>query len=285
MSSSDSAPADTAVSGAPDRAAAAEPVGPEQGTVTPPAEPGTATLVVEIGVEEMPPAEVTRTSQAVRTALTEKLGATRLGHGEIRVDASPRRVVATVLGVETREADYKQTVRGPRVSAAFDADGNPTKAAIGFARSNGAEPADLGRVTVGANEHVALTRQVVGRSAEDVLSALLSEVVTGLRSEKNMRWNAPRLSFTRPIRWIMALLGERVVPFTVSSLTSGRTTQVHRDAVPPTAEVPTADGYLPFLKEHGILADAAERRASWWTARHGSPRPWADASRRSSTAR
>ncbi|WP_267036927.1 glycine--tRNA ligase [Streptomyces sp. NBC_00091] len=260
VSSSDSAPAEAAVSEAPDRAAAAEPVGPEQGTVTPPAEPGPATLVVEIGVEEMPPAEVTRTSQAVRTALTEKLGATRLGHGEIRVDASPRRVVATVLGVETREADYEQTVRGPRVSAAFDADGNPTKAAIGFARSNGAEPADLGRVTVGANEHVALTRQVVGRSAEDVLSALLSEVVTGLRSEKNMRWNAPRLSFTRPIRWIMALLGERVVPFTVSSLTSGRTTQVHRDAVPPTAEVPTADGYLPFLKEHGILADAAERR-------------------------
>lgn len=259
-SSSDSAPADTAVSEAPGREAAAEPVKAEQSTVTPPSEPGPATLVVEIGVEEMPPAEVTRTSQAVRTALTEKLGATRLGHGEIRVDASPRRVVATVLGVEPREADYEQTVRGPRVSAAFDAEGNPTNAAIGFARSNGAEPADLGRVTVGANEHVALTRQVVGRSAEDVLSALLSEVVTGLRSEKNMRWNAPRLSFTRPIRWIMALLGERVVPFTVSSLTSGRTTQVHRDAVPPTAEVPTADGYLPLLKEHGILADAAERR-------------------------
>ncbi|GGU81838.1 glycine--tRNA ligase [Streptomyces filipinensis] len=225
-----------------------------------PAGPAPATLVLEIGVEEMPPAEVTRTSQAVQAALTEKLATTRLGHGEISVSASPRRVVAVVSEVQPREADYEQTVRGPRVSAAYDAEGNPTKAAVGFARSQGADPADLGRVTVGANEHVALTRQVVGRSAEEVLSSLLPEVVTGLRGEKNMRWNAPRLSFTRPIRWIMALLGDQVIPFTVSSLTSGRTTQVHRDAVAPAVEVPTADAYLSFLKEHGILADAAERR-------------------------
>ncbi|MFE5034942.1 glycine--tRNA ligase [Streptomyces sp. NPDC056683] len=225
-----------------------------------PAEPRPATLVVEIGVEEMPPAEVTRTSQAVHDALAERLAATRLGHGGISVCAGPRRVVATVVGVQPREADHEWTVRGPRVSAAYDAEGNPTQAAIGFARSQGADPAGLGRVTAGADEHVAVTRQVVGRPAEEVLSALLPDVVTGLRSEKNMRWNAPRLSFTRPIRWIMALLGERVVPFAVSGLTSGRTTQVHRGAVPPAVQVPTADGYLAFLRDHGILADAAERR-------------------------
>ncbi|MFF7472127.1 glycine--tRNA ligase [Streptomyces sp. NPDC008092] len=225
-----------------------------------PARPGPATLLVEIGVEEMPPAEVTRTSRAVHDALAEKLAATRLGHGDISVCAGPRRVVATVLGVLPREADHEQTVRGPRVSAAYDAEGNPTQAAVGFARSQGVDPSGLGRVTVGANEHVAVTRQVVGRSAEEVLSALLADLVTGLRSEKNMRWNAPRLAFTRPIRWITALLGERVVPFAVSGLTSGRTTQVHRDAVPPAVQVPTADGYLAFLEDHGILADAAERR-------------------------
>ncbi|MEU6481003.1 glycine--tRNA ligase [Streptomyces sp. NPDC047017] len=225
-----------------------------------PDEPGPATLMMEIGVEEMPPAEVTRTARAVRHALTGRLAATRLGHGHISVHAGPRRVVATVEGVEHREADHEQTLRGPRVPAAYDAEGNPTKAAVGFARSHGADPADLGRVTVGAHEHVALTRQVAGRPAEEVLAALLPEIVTGLRSEKNMRWNAPRLSFTRPIRWITALLGERVVPFTVAGLTSGRTTQVDRDAVPATVEVPTADGYPRFLKDHGILADAAERR-------------------------
>ncbi|MFF7353200.1 glycine--tRNA ligase [Streptomyces filipinensis] len=263
--SSGTSPATSGVQAAETRshADAGESAGAEAGAASEPvlpAGPAPATLVLEIGVEEMPPAEVTRTSQAVRAALTEKLATTRLGHGEISVSASPRRVVAVVSEVQPREADYEQTVRGPRVSAAYDAEGNPTKAAVGFARSQGADPADLGRVTVGANEHVALTRQVVGRSAEEVLSSLLPEVVAGLRGEKNMRWNAPRLSFTRPIRWIMALLGDQVIPFTVSSLTSGRTTQVHRDAVAPAVEVPTADAYLSFLKEHGILADAAERR-------------------------
>ncbi|MER5750823.1 glycine--tRNA ligase [Streptomyces sp. NPDC002088] len=219
-----------------------------------------ATLVLEIGVEEMPPAEVTRTSQAVRETLTEKLAATRLGHGDVSVFASPRRVVAVVEQVHPRESDHEQTVRGPRVSAAFDTEGNPTKAVIGFARSNGVDPADLGRVFVGGKEHVALTRQVVGRSADEVLSSLLPEVVTGLRAEKNMRWNSPGLAFTRPIRWITALLGERVIPFAVSTLTSGRMTRVHRDAAHPTVEVTTAEGYLSLLERHGVLADAAERR-------------------------
>ncbi|MFF2010028.1 glycine--tRNA ligase subunit beta [Streptomyces sp. NPDC058195] len=250
------APAEPAESAAPSEPAEVpEPVEPAA-----PVEAGPATLVMEIGVEEMPPAEVTRTSRAVREALTEKLAATRLGHGDIRVLASPRRVVAVVDGVEPREPDYERTVRGPKLSAAFDAEGNPTKAVLGFARSNGADPAELSRVTFGANEHVALTRQVAGRPAEEVLSALLPEIVTGLRAEKNMRWNVPKLAFTRPIRWIMALLGDRVVPFAVSTLESGRTTQVHRDAVRPVVEVPTADGYVSFLERHDILADADERR-------------------------
>ncbi|MFD7069702.1 glycine--tRNA ligase subunit beta [Streptomyces sp. NPDC059913] len=250
------APAEPVVPGP---VAPAEPVAVAE-PVAAPVEAGPATLVLEIGVEEMPPAEVTRTTRAVREALTEKLAATRLGHGAISVVAGPRRVVAVVDGVQPRETDYEQTVRGPKVSAAFDAEGNPTKAVLGFARSNGADPAELGRVVFGNNEHVALTRQVAGRPAQEVLSALLPEIVTGLRAEKNMRWNVPKLAFTRPIRWILALLGDEVVPFTVSTLESGRTTQVHRDAARPTVEVPTADGYLSFLEHHGILADAEERR-------------------------
>ncbi|GAA2449469.1 glycine--tRNA ligase [Streptomyces macrosporus] len=219
-----------------------------------------ADLVFEIGTEELPPAEVTRTAEAVRRALTEKLAATRLGHGEIDVVASPRRVVATVAAVGPREDDHEETVRGPRVSAAFDAEGRPTKAAEGFARSQGVDVDALGRVTVGGNEHVAVVRQVKGRPAVEVLSALLPEVVTELRAEKNMRWNAPRLAFSRPIRWLLALLGDEVVPVTVSTLVAGRTTRVHRNAERPVVEVPHASGYLDFLAEHGILADADRRR-------------------------
>ncbi|MFJ9853877.1 glycine--tRNA ligase [Streptomyces sp. NPDC101150] len=227
---------------------------------TEPAPAGPATLAFEIGVEEMPPAEVGRSARAVEEALAEKLAGTRLRHGAISVVATPRRVVALVEQVAAQEDDHLRTVRGPRVSGAFDAQGNATEAARGFARSQGLEVADLGRAVFGAHEHVVVTRRVSGRPALEVLAEILPASVTGLRAEKNMRWNAPGLVFTRPIRWLLALLGDRIVPFTVSSLSAGRTTQVHRDAPSPAVEVPSAEGYPAFLAEHGIVADAAERR-------------------------
>lgn len=219
-----------------------------------------ADLVFEIGFEELPPAEVTRTEEAVRAALTTKLAATRLRHGDIDVIASPRRVVATVASVAPQEEDSEQTSRGPRASAAFDADGRPTKAAEGFARGHGVGVEQLTRVEAGGHEYVAVVRQVKGRTAAELLATVLPTIVTELRAEKNMHWNAPQLSYSRPIRWIVALLGEDVVPFSVSTLVAGRTTQVHRNAAAPRVDVPTAVGYRAFLHGHGIIADAVERR-------------------------
>ncbi|MDH6111775.1 glycyl-tRNA synthetase [Kitasatospora sp. MAP12-15] len=219
-----------------------------------------ATLLFEIGVEELPPAEVTRTAEAVRVALGERLRATRLGHGAVRVHASPRRVVAVVEQVQPREEDHEQTVRGPRVSAAFDAEGRPTKAVLGFARSQGVEVAELDRVEEAGTAYVATTRRLAGRPAGEVLTGLLAELVGSLRAEKNMRWNAPGLAFSRPIRWLLALLGEQLLPVAVATLAAGRSTRVHRTAVRPTVEVPSAEGYLEFLAGHGILADVGQRR-------------------------
>ncbi|HEU5159755.1 MAG TPA: glycine--tRNA ligase [Streptosporangiaceae bacterium] len=219
-----------------------------------------AALAFEIGVEEMPPDEVTRSAAAVRAALTERLGATRLRHGAIEVVSSPRRIVAIVDDVAPREDDAEETVRGPRLSAAYDADGNPTKAAQGFARGQGIDVADLRPITVGAGEYAGYVRQVPGRPAAEVLAGLLPEIVTGLRADKNMRWNAPGLSFTRPIRWLLALLGPHVVPFTVAGLDSGRATRVHRTAPRPIVEIPGAEGYLDALRAHAIEPAAARRR-------------------------
>ena len=208
----------------------------------------------------MPPAEVTRTAEAVRSALTERLAATRLGHGAVRVHATPRRVVAVVERVQPREEDHEQTARGPRVSAAFDAAGEPTKAVLGFARSQGVDVAGLGRVEEAGTAYVATTRRLDGRPAAEVLAGLLAELVGALRAEKNMRWNAPGLAFSRPIRWLLALLGEQVLPVAVATLAAGRTTRVHRTAQQPTVEVASAEGYLELLAGHGVLADAGERR-------------------------
>ncbi|MGQ0838199.1 glycine--tRNA ligase [Actinokineospora sp.] len=223
---------------------------------------GARTLLFEIGTEELPPHEVGRTADAVRRALTDKLGATRLGHGEITTYATPRRVVALVEAVEPTEPDAERTVRGPRASAAFDADGAPTKAAAGFARGQGVDASALRRIDVDGVEYVGVTRTDVGRGAVEVLSGILGEIVGELRADKNMRWGDPKLSFTRPVRWLLALLGETTVPVAVSALAAGRTTRVHRTAEQPVVEVTSADGYLDFLVGHGIVADQERRRAA-----------------------
>jgi glycyl-tRNA synthetase len=221
-----------------------------------------STLLFEIGTEELPPAEVTRTVEAVGKAVADKLGATRLAHGAVEVHGTPRRIVVLVPDVAPREPDAEKTVRGPRVSAAFDADGNPTKAVQGFARGQGVDVDALGRVTENGVEHVALVRTDPGRGAVEVLSGLLGEVVAELRAEKNMKWNDPKLSFTRPIRWLLALLGSTPVPVAVSSLAAEPKTRVHRTASTPVVDVPTADGYLEFLAGHGIDASAEVRKAA-----------------------
>jgi glycyl-tRNA synthetase len=220
-----------------------------------------STLLFEIGTEELPHAEVRRTSGAVREALAAKLGETRLPHGEIRTYGTPRRIVAVVDAIEPREPDTERTVRGPRVSAAYDADGKPTKAAEGFARGQGVAVESLQRVEQGGAEYVAAARTDVGRSAAEALSGVLAAVVSELRSDKNMRWNDPNLSFSRAIRWLLALLGETPVPVSVSTLAAGQTTRVRRTAEQEVVDVPAADGYLDFLRTHEITADPTERRA------------------------
>jgi glycyl-tRNA synthetase len=225
-----------------------------------------STLLFEIGTEELPSAEVTRTAARVRQAVTDKLAATRLDHGDVRTYATPRRVVTIVDGVAPREPDAERTVRGPRVTAAFDAEGNPTRAATGFAAGQGVDVTDLARVDVQGVEHIAVVRTDAGRGAAEVLSGALAQVVAELRAEKNMRWSDPALSFTRPVRWLLALLDDVEVPIAVSALASGRTTRVHRTADTPTVSVPTAVGYPDFLAGHGILVDAAERRTRIVTA-------------------
>ncbi|MEV6922929.1 glycine--tRNA ligase [Dactylosporangium sp. NPDC051485] len=221
---------------------------------------GPSTVLVEMGMEELPPAEVARTAETLQAALAAALAGTRLDHGDITVYGAPRRVAAVITGVAAREDDHDRQVRGPRMSAAYDADGQPTKAALGFARGKGVDVAELQPVDVDGVTHVAVVQHVTGRTAATVLADVLPGIVAGLQAEKNMRWNAPGLSFSRPIRWIVALLGEHVVPFTVANLTSGRTTSVHRTADQPRVEIPAADAYLDTLTAHSITADAAVRR-------------------------
>ncbi|MFP3969390.1 glycine--tRNA ligase [Actinomadura fulvescens] len=236
---------------------------PPQAPATLPELDRAGTFALEIGVEELPPHEVAPTADQVTGALVGGLRETGLYGDESSAEtgATPRRIVAVVTGLRPREPDRERVVKGPRLSAAYDADGNPTKALQGFARGQGVDPAEVGTVTVGGVEYAGLVRTVTGRPAAEVLAELVPRVVRGLRADTNMRWNAPGVSFSRPVRWLVALLDEHVVPASVAGLATGRTTRVHRTAAEPLVSVPHADALTATLRANGIEPAVSRRRS------------------------
>jgi glycyl-tRNA synthetase len=250
------------------RAELNHPLGVVAPTVAPPVDrsgsaAGTSSrqFVCEVGTEEMPPSEARNARDQFERELTGRLAASRLAHGTLRVLATPRRLVAIVEDVTAKEPDESKVVRGPKVAAAFDADGNPTPAVRGFARSQGIDVTDLERAEVGGTEHMVVRRQEQGRPASVVLSEVVEGTVLALRSGKNMRWNDPKLAFTRPIRWVLALWGDEVVPVQASSLTSDRVTRVLRTAQEPVVTVASAEAYLQTVAAAGIVLDEQVRRS------------------------
>ncbi|QKW40425.1 glycine--tRNA ligase [Actinomadura sp. NAK00032] len=228
-----------------------------------PAAASAGTFALEIGVEELPPGEVGRTAEHVEGRLRDGLAEARLltDASSLTAYATPRRVIVLVDGLEAREPDTEQVVKGPRFAAAYDASGEPTRALEGFARGHGIEVSGVRKITVAGGEYAGYTRTVAGRSAAEVLAGLLPEIVTGLRAGKNMRWNAPGLSFARPIRWLVALLDDREVPVAAGGLTAGRATRVHRTSATPRVDVPDAASLVAVLREHGIEPAPSRRRA------------------------
>jgi glycyl-tRNA synthetase len=221
---------------------------------------GARTLIFEIGTEELPPAELRSARAQVSKLVTEGLAGTRLTHGEIRVYGTPRRLIAVVQAVGAREDDHVRVVKGPKTQAAYGADGTPTKALEGFARSQGVSASDVTTVELGGVPHVVVEKHEAGRAAPAVLATVLAQVVSGLRAAKNMRWNDPKLSFSRPVRWLTALWGDDVVPVTVSSLAAGRETRLLRTAAEPVIAIESAETFLETLGVNGIVADHEDRR-------------------------
>lgn len=220
-------------------------------------------LALEIGVEELPPHVVSQAIEQVRTALEDGLGASRLGYGEVSVTGTPRRIVAVVDGVGAHEPDAETLRKGPKVAAAYGPDGAPTGAALGFARGQGVDVSELVRAEFDGAEHVAVSVTEQGRGVYEVVGALVRDIVRGLRADKNMRWSDPTLSYSRAIRWVVALWGDDVVPVQVSEeLRTGRTTYVERTDREPLVEVRAADELVAELESRGIVLDPAARRAS-----------------------
>ncbi len=234
---------------------------PEAANPTPPLAPasvGRAPLLFEIGVEELPASHVSTALEQLRILVPEALDDARLAHGPVHVWGTPRRLVVVVEDMDLHQADEERVVKGPPAKIAFQ-DGQPTRAATGFARSQNVDVDDLRVEVVDGGEYVVATRREEGRPATEVLSMLLPQWVEALHFPRSMRWNETGVAFSRPIRWFVALFDEVVVPFTYAGLESGRVTRGPRPAGSPGVALSAAADYRETLKSYGVLVDAEVR--------------------------
>ena len=228
---------------------------------TPPAPPDSpANFLLEVGTEELPASELASALSQLREAVPGLLERLRLEHGEVRVLGTPRRLVVHVRDLAPRQPDREDVVKGPPADRAYDADGNPTKAAQGFARSKGVAVEDLEVREIAGGRYVVAVVREQGRSATEVLAEALPDLIANLHFAKTMRWNASRTAFSRPIRWLLALLGDRPIPFAYAGLVSGNSTRGLRFLEPEAIPVTTPAEYFAALEAQGILLDPAERR-------------------------
>ncbi len=218
------------------------------------------TLLLEIGVEELPHGDLTDALAQLKVAVPKLLADLRLDYDAIRIEGTPRRLVIGVQAVAPRQPDRETTVKGPPASRAFDADGKPTQAAEGFARGRGVEVADLQVREIDGGQYVVATVKEAGRPAGEVLVEALPELVARLSFAKSMRWNASNVAFSRPIRWFVALLGDVLLPFEYAGVPSGRISRGLRQYGSQDIEIPHADQYGELMAEHKIIIDVAQRR-------------------------
>lgn len=218
------------------------------------------TFLLEVGTEELPPADVEAACAQLGERFPRILAESRLKYEDITVEATPRRLVVEIKRLRRYQQDEIREVKGPLVSTAFGADGTPTKAALGFARAQRVEVADLHRQTVDGKEYVAAFSKQEILPAGQVLSTVLPEILRGITFKKSMRWNSSDVAFSRPIRWIVALFGDNVVPFTYAGITSGRTSKGLRGATEKPIDVINADTYRPTINAAGVILSSSLRQ-------------------------
>lgn len=219
-----------------------------------------AELFLEIGTEEIPAGFLPTAMADLERLIRKELETGRIGFETVHTFATPRRLVLAVTGVATGQARQEVTASGPSVSVAFDADGNPTKAALGFARSNGVEVSDLERRETDKGEYLFVSKVVEGRPTGELLPEMLPRIIAAIPFKKSMRWKDLDIRFARPMHWIVALFDGQVVPFSYGNLTSGNRSYGHRFMAPDDFEVSSLAQYLDEAEKHFVIVDPAKRR-------------------------
>ncbi len=229
----------------------------EQSTVEAVTYTDAQTFVLEIGQEELPSDDLTGAIRQLRIEVPALLDELRLAFASVEIDGTPRRIAIIVKGLAARQSDLAEIKKGPPADRAYDKDGNPTKAAIGFARGTKVRVEDL--ILIDEGRYVAAQVREEGQPTPDVLADALPNLVAGIKFKKSMRWNASNVAYSRPIRWFVALFGAQVVPFTYADVTSGNVSRGLRPYGSPPIVISSAGEYEEQLAENSIILRVEKR--------------------------
>jgi len=218
-------------------------------------------LLLEIGAEELPPRAIRPMAEALGAELAERLTARGLAHGAVQTFATPRRIAALIADVPEARADREVERRGPMVAAAFEADGTPTRAAEGFARSCGVPVEQLERVDTDKGEQLLFRTTEVGEPTMSLLPGLAADAIARLPMPRRMRWSDLDVEFSRPVHWVVLLFGDQPVQTELLGVTAGRTTLGHRFHKPEGIRLDHAADYPTALYGSGrVVAEFQARR-------------------------
>ncbi|MDD5712719.1 MAG: glycine--tRNA ligase subunit beta [Smithellaceae bacterium] len=217
-------------------------------------------LLLEIGTEEIPAAFLPKAIRDMDEIISREFAARRIAHGEVKTMATPRRLVLCISDVAGRQDDQVVEKLGPAKRVAFDEQGNPTKALAGFAKGQGMDIAELMTVTTDKGEYLCARKQIKGEDTSGLLPEILAKFVTQIPFRKSMRWADLQLRFARPIHWILALYGGKVVEFQLENIKSGGASYGHRFMSPGEFAVANFADYLQKAKENFVIVDPEERR-------------------------
>ena len=212
-------------------------------------------LLFEIGTEELPANYMPSILKDLKALALKKLQDARVPFADVTVMGTPRRLAVLVSGVEETQADSTEEFKGPAVSIAYK-DGEPTKAAQGFARGKGVDVKDL----VVRDNYIYAVKHIQGRATSELLPHVLREILTNIPFPNHMRWADFDFRFLRPIHWLVALFGTEVVPVSITDINSDRYTMGHRFLSNRKIEIPVADDYVRILEDNFVIADQDKRR-------------------------
>lgn len=213
-------------------------------------------LLFEIGAEEIPAGFMPNILGQLKQLAETKLNDAHLPFESIATYGTPRRLALIVKGLADTSAEISERHKGPSASIAYDADGNPTKAAIGFARGKGLDVADL----VVEDGYIYAETKTAGVPAKDIVTDMLPQLITGLNFPKSMHWGNLDAKFVRPVRWLVALLDEEVIPVEFATVKSGNVTRGHRFLGADEISIKNAASYVDTLKENFVMVDQDARR-------------------------